>query len=248
MNQAIIIIGGYNSLWPLYLKMARDLEDLTSLQAVAVPLMPWHWWASRRRADATELLQKLDETVTWARRRFQADRFILVGHSAGGLLARLYLYEGPVWGHTYCGVEHVSTVCTLGSPHCSESGKNLGWFLSDEANRLVPGTPFAAGTSCAAGIGHAGKVHYHAVAGRYIQGHQKGSLKERRAFQFYRFFAGQGDAWGDGLVPVQCARLDGAKTTVMEGVAHSRKLGRDWYGGSKAIIRGWWPRGDANAQ
>lgn len=242
MKQAIIIIGGYSSLWPFYLKMARDLEDLTSLQAVAVPLMPWHWWASRRAEDATGLLQKLDETVTWARRRFRADRFILVGHSAGGLLARLYLHEGPVWEHTYGGVEHVSTVFTLGSPHCSDAGENIGWFLSDEANRLVPGTPYAGG------IGHAGRVRYRAVAGRYMQGRQKGSPKERRAFQFYRFFAGQGDAWGDGLVPVQCARLNGAETIVMEGVAHSRRFGRDWYGGSKAIIRGWWPKGDTDAR
>lgn len=236
MKQAIIIIGGYNSLWPFYLKMARDLEDLTSLQAVAVPLMPWHWWASRRAEDATDLLHQLDETVAWARRRFQADRFILVGHSAGGLLARLYLHEGPVWGHVYGGVEHVSTAFTLGSPHCSKTGQNTGWFLSDEANRLVPGTPYA------------GRIRYQAVAGRYMQGRQKGNHKERRAFRFYRFFAGQGDAWGDGIVPVQCARLEGAETLVMEGVAHSRKLGRDWYGGSKAIIRGWWPKGDTDAR
>src|SRR5512136_2055524 len=126
MKEAIVLIGGYNSLWPGYLKMARDLEDVTravsppGLQVIGVPVMPWHWWEARRTKDGTQILQKLQETVTWARRRLQADRLVLVGHSAGGVLARLYLYEGTVWGHAYAGVEQVTTLITLGSPHCSD--------------------------------------------------------------------------------------------------------------------------------
>ena len=58
MKQAIIVVGGYNSLWPAYLKMARDLEDLTGLQAIGVPLWPWHWWAAGQAQDASNILQK----------------------------------------------------------------------------------------------------------------------------------------------------------------------------------------------
>lgn len=235
MNQAIIIIGGYNSLWPAYLRMARDLEDITGLQAIGVPLMPWHWLATRRQQEATNILQKLEETVDWARRRFRADRFVLVGHSAGGIAARLYLCEQPVWGKRYAGVEHVTDVIGLGTPHCDDKGTDTGWFLSDEANRLVPGSPYA------------GRVHYRAVAGRSIQGRQQGNYRERRAFRTYQYFAGQGTAWGDGIVPVECAALHGAEELILEGVAHSRKLGRAWYGGSKDIIRRWWPQGVGHA-
>lgn len=229
MKQSLIIIGGYNSLWPSYLRMARDLEDLTGLQAIGVPFMPWHWWVASRDNSASNMLQKLQETVHWARRRFQAKQFILVGHSAGGVIARLYLHDGPVWGHTYAGADHVQTLITLGSPHCSDRGTNTGWFLTDEANRLVPGTPYA------------GRVRYCSVIGHYLQGSETGSYRERRAFGTYHFFAGQGDVWGDGLVPIQCAHLNGAETQLLEGVAHSRKLSRDWYAGSKAIVRRWWP-------
>jgi pimeloyl-ACP methyl ester carboxylesterase len=235
MKEAIVLIGGHNSLWPVYLKTARDLEDVSGLPAIGVPLMPWDWWTARQASDASHLLRKLEETVVWARRKLLADRFILVGHSAGGVIARLYLSEQAVWGQVYAGVQHVTALITLGSPHCSDRGTATGWYLTDEANRLVPGTPYA------------DRVRYRAVAGQYLQGHQDGNYLEQRAFRTYRFFAGQGDLWGDGTVPVPSARLEGAETVVLEGIAHSRKFARDWYGGSAAVIRRWWPEraGDA---
>jgi pimeloyl-ACP methyl ester carboxylesterase len=236
MKEAIIIIGGYNSLWPTYLKTARDLEDVAGLQAIGVPLMPWDWWAARQAGNASNLLRKLEETVAWARRRFQAERFILVGHSAGGVLARLYLSEQEVWGRVYAGVQHVTALITLGSPHCSDRDTGTGWYPADEANRLAPGTPYA------------DRVRYRAVAGRYLQGRRDGSYKERRAFRTYSFFAGQGATWGDGLVPVSSARLDGAETVILERVAHSGKVARDWYGSSAAIVRRWWPEGLGDAR
>jgi pimeloyl-ACP methyl ester carboxylesterase len=241
MKEAIVLIGGYNSFWPGYLKMARDLEDVTravsppGLQVIGVPLMPWYWWHARRTLDGTQILQKVQETVAWARRRLQADRVVLVGHSAGGVIARLYLHEGPVWGQVYAGVEQVTTVITLGSPHCGDRPEGIGWLLTDEANRLVPGTPYA------------GRVRTLAVAGRYLQGQLNGDYPARRAYNAYRYFAGQGDVWGDGAVPVQSAHLEGAEALTLEGVAHSGKYGRSWSGASKAVILRWWPQGEADA-
>lgn len=229
MNRAIIIIGGYNSLWPAYLKMARDLEDVAGLRAVGVPLMPWHWWIAGRNQDATNVLTKLSETVLWARRRHGFDRFILVGHSAGGVVGRLYLSEQRVWGQIYAGVEHVDALITLGSPHCPNRGSTTGWFLADEANRLSPGPEYS------------GSVHYATIAGRYLRGCGTGNYRERRAFRSYRFFVGQGDVWGDGIVPISSAGLAQSMIQVLDGVAHSRKLDANWYGGSKEAIIRWWP-------
>lgn len=230
MKQAIVIIGGYNALWTAYLGMARHIEEISGLPAVGVPLAPWHWLKLRRTEDATHMLQKVCETVQWARRRLQADRFVLVGHSAGGLLGRLYLHEGLVWGQRYAGAEHVDMLITLGSPHCADKGTRTGWQLADEANRLVPGTPYA------------GTVRYLAVAGRAVQGHPHGSYVQRRAFRGYQYFSPWVDAWGDGIVPLSSARLNGAETVVLDGVSHSRRYGRDWYGASRTIVHRWWPR------
>lgn len=229
MRQAIVIIGGYNALWTGYLGMARHLEDISGLPAVGVPLAPWDWLMLRRSEDATHMLAKVHETVKWARRRLAADTFVIVGHSAGGLLGRLYLHEGPVWGQTYAGVHHVEMLITLGSPHCSDKGTRTGWHLADDANRLVPGTPYA------------DTVRYLAVIGRAVQAHPYGTRPQRRAFHGYQIFSPWRDEWGDGIIPLSSAHLDGAETIVLDGVAHSRKYGRDWYGASKPIIGRWWP-------
>ncbi len=235
MRQAIIIVGGYNSLWPTYLRLARALEDLSGLQAVAVPLMPWHWWLAERDRNATNILQKLEGTVHWARHRLQARSFVLVGHSAGGLIARLYLHDQPVWGKVYAGVRCVTEVVTLGCPHCSvpeldgpqQSGMN--WYLVDAANRLVPG-PF-----------YTDQIRHYSVTGRYVRGDERGRFRERQAHRLYRLMGGgSGDVWGDGVVPVQCQQLVGAQTLLLESVCHSPRIGRDWYGGSKAIVWKWW--------
>ena len=237
MKQAIIVIGGYNSIWPAYLSLARDLEAISHLQAVAVPLLPWHWWTATRAGDATRILRRLGETIGWARRRLQATRFTLVGHSAGGLIARLYLCEDHVWGHAYAGVEHVSSVVTLGSPHCchrllepaTEPASN--WFLIDEANRRMPGATYS------------DRVRYLTIAGRYVQGIEAGTHAERRAHRYYDRMSNQDtSAWGDGIVPVHCAQLDGAPALILDGVAHSARFGRPWYGSSKTVIQRWWPR------
>ena len=230
MKQAIIIIGGYNALWTAYLGMARHLEDVSGLPAVGVPLAPWHWFKLNRTENGSHMLHKVRETVDWARRRLRAERFVLVGHSAGGLLGRLYLHDGPVWGERYAGVEHVDMLITLGSPHCPDKGTRTGWHLTDEANRLVPGVPYA------------DRVRYVTVIGRAVEAHPLGNHEQRRAFHGYQYFSPWNDAWGDGIIPLSSAQLDGAQTVVLDGVTHSRRYGRDWYGASREIVRRWWPK------
>jgi len=229
MKRAIVIIGGYNSLWTGYLGMARHLEDVSGLPSVGVPLTPWDWFLLGRRQDATHMLNKVRDTFHWAQRRLDADRLVLVGHSAGGVLGRLYLHREPVWGETYAGADHVDMLITLGSPHCPDRGTRTGWHLTEAANKLVPGTPYA------------GTVRYRAVIGRSVRGHPLGDRAQRRAFSAYKYFSPWVDEWGDGVVPLSSAHLDGAETIVLQGVSHSRKYGRDWYGASREIVQRWWP-------
>ena len=232
MNQTIVLIGGYNSWWGTYLKPARDLRDLTGLPAVGVRLWPWHWWSANRRQDATRMLARVAKTVADARHKYGAGRVILVGHSAGGLLARLYVSDQPVWGQTYAGLEHVSAIITLGTPHSTLPSSGNGWYLTDTANRLAPAATYAP------------RISYRSVAGRLMKGDRHGTRLQRRAYRAYQYFAGRGDVWGDGVVPVANAQLEGAQQVILDGIAHGRRTNADWYAGSRDILRRWWPSGD----
>lgn len=230
MDRLIVIIGGFNSSWPLYLAPAQHLEMATGYRAVAVPILPWHWWAAGRREDASSLLHKLDRTVEWARRRYGVERCILVGHSAGGLLTRLYVADGTVWDQPQRRADRVEAIYTLGSPHCEQQGTHTNWYLNSLANQVAPGAP------------HCDTIAYRAVAGSAVQGRLNGSSRERWAYRTYNAFAGQGDLWGDGTVPVGCAHLRGAENITLEGVGHSLRFGYlgCWYLSSPDVIRRWW--------
>jgi pimeloyl-ACP methyl ester carboxylesterase len=223
------VIGGYGSPWPIYLGLAQRLRRVSGLPTACVRVMPWHWWAAQRAQRATNILDKLADAVGRRRDRTGAGRVILVGHSAGGLIARLYAVDEPVWGRSYEGRSLVSGIITLGTPHCSDRGTKTGWFLSSQANRLVSGRPANS------------QIPVQSVAGRAIRGRLDGTRKERRAHSAYRFFLGEGDVCGDGIVPVSSALLAGAEALILEGVVHSVKTGLSWYGSTIDLIQRWWP-------
>lgn len=83
------------------------------------------------------------------------------------------------------------------------------------------------------------RVRYTSVAGKLIQGNRQGSLRERHVYAFYEDIGGKGAAWGDGLIPVALALLDGAQQITLEGVSHFTGFGGPWYGTAEVIPR-WW--------
>jgi alpha-beta hydrolase superfamily lysophospholipase len=66
------------------------------------------------------LLAGLDRAVQQAARSEPDVKITLVGCSAGGALARLYLYPDPFLGRAYQGLKRVNHLITLGSPHHSQ--------------------------------------------------------------------------------------------------------------------------------
>ena len=74
------------------------------------------------------ILQKLDQTVTSVLETTGAEQINLVGHSAGGWIARIYLGEKPYAVHradinrqnVWAAYPQVKTLITLGTPHTSQ--------------------------------------------------------------------------------------------------------------------------------
>jgi hypothetical protein len=60
----------------------------------------------------------------------------------------------------------------------------------------------------------------------------------RIAYNNYRALGGDGCAIGDGVIPLSCAHLDGARQVTLEGVLHSMSdVATQWYGSDEVVDR-----------
>ncbi|KAK9273193.1 hypothetical protein L1049_018000 [Liquidambar formosana] len=79
----------------------------------AAGLLDSNYWSGtlRPRPVLDWYLKRVDEAVREAKEVAQGGTLSLIGHSAGGWLARVYMEE--------FGVSHISLLLTLGTPHLS---------------------------------------------------------------------------------------------------------------------------------
>jgi pimeloyl-ACP methyl ester carboxylesterase len=208
--QPIVIFGGFLSSPGLYQGMREALTRLTGQPVSIVTAWSYDWIWSIAPTGWAFLLRKLERAVQDAIRHSTMGKITLVGHSAGGVMSRLFLGTEPFLGHPYNGLELVSQLITLGSPHYNQRG---GW-MRRRVEKQYPGA-------------------YYAPQIRY------GSLQQRWTYRSYQRLCGDGNVWGDGLVPVPSALLQGSQQIVLEGVSHFAAFGGKWYG-TEEIVRQWW--------
>ena len=160
---------------------------------------------------------------------------LVIGHSAGGLVARILTSQVPFKGLPLGGHRRIGAIVTLGTPHQTAErafvGGRVGQFAAAFADRAVPGATFAPG------------VGYVAVGSRAIVGGATGRARGRLADPFYQQLHPGPDGApieGDGLVPLDCTDLQGARRVVLEEILHGQLSFRPWYGSPEAIDV-WWP-------
>jgi hypothetical protein len=159
----------------------------------------------------------------------------VIGHSGGGIMARLLTVAEPFHGRTYGHADDIAAIVTLGTPHDVASarfaGRQIATVAARAANRLVPGATFAPRTA------------YVSVASRAIRARRTGSGRERVAERLYQGLLHDPtarDLEGDGVVPVRSAVLEGARHVILDDVVHGQGAGRPWYGADRGLD-GWWP-------
>lgn len=225
--QPTVIFGGFLSFTMLYWGMRDTLSSISRQPVWIVETRGHDWLPSITRAGWVYLLRKLHRTVQQAIVDSATGKVTLVGHSAGGVLARLYLSPNPLLGNTFRGLAYVSHLITLGSPHQNRGGLTQGGRMSRWIERRHPGAFFAP------------QVKYTSVAGKLLRGNQDASRQERWAYRVYEEIGGEGTAWGDGLIPLESALLRGSHQIVLDGVGHFSGFGPLWYG-SREVIPLWW--------
>lgn len=171
-------------------------------------------------------------------------RIALIGHSAGGWIARVYLSDRAYAGRAYAGSRLVHSLVTLGTPHADADGP--AWEGVKWANRE------------AAPAG----VRALAVAGSGALADRSGGFTER-AYAFcgvdpsaHPELYPDGVLDGDGVTPTASALAwNGAKQLLLPGstthfpdypalfapeLAAARRDGLPWYGSDAALDR-WAP-------
>lgn len=220
-----VILPGYLAGAGEYQGMEQELRQL-GIPAMVVPLQKRDWFSSVGGRSVSPILLYLDRTVRQAQKIFESDRVNLVGHSAGGWISRIYLGEKPYQvhpkdrGQERCWQAHtfVHTLVTLGTPHTSLepwTRRNL-----DFVNNHYPGAFYS-------------QVRYVCVAGKALCGVPR--WQNWLAHSSYQITCGRGDAWGDGITPIEAAHLEGAENLIMEGLYHSPRPGKLWYGSPEPL-------------
>lgn len=222
----VVVVGGY-VVWPgSYRGLAQVLKEVSGSEVYVVPITPFDWALGRIRGYG-QLVFEVASTVDRALLESGSDRAVLVGHSIGGILARIYIGGDPPYGgRRYSGHRRVSHLITLGTPHVVPDGGPHDRIA--EVNELFPDA-----LHTRAGI------RYLCVAGAAADGTSSRKVRKR-----YERFGDDGQVEGDGKVPVQSALLPGAEALVLDDVYHSRWYGQPgsrWYGSGRETVERWWP-------
>ncbi len=163
-------------------------------------------------------------------------KIALVGHSAGGLISRIYCSNREYGGKRYAGPDLVHSVVTLGTPHADAPGpafESVRWCNQDTPDDTT--------------------IRTLAVGGTGFLGNEWGSLTQSS----YAFCGVSELDDGDGITPIQSSLAwKGAKPLQVDGVTHfcwsevagsrivapeltkDHEEGRPWYG-SKGVIEQW---------
>src|SRR5919202_5955419 len=192
----VVLVGGHMT-WPMsYRGLAQILVNISGSEVHVVPITPFDWALGRVRGYG-QLVFEVASTVDKALLESSSDKAVLVGHSAGGILARAYIGGDPPYGgRRQSGHRRVSHLITLGTPHNVPSEGGLAPIA--EVNELFPSTLHAS-------------IRYLCVAGAAVDGSSYRSARRRYA----RFAGGDGRLKGDGKVPVGSALLSGAESIVL---------------------------------
>lgn len=187
----------------------------------AAALTDINWWKGclKPRPAVDWYLARVDAAVNSVKDEIGDAPITLLSHSAGGWLGRVYMLG--------FGTRGIDRFISIGSPHSPppagviDQTRGILTFCSEEC----PGAYHA-------------EVKYITIASRYVKGAELSSSdgwKAKFAGAGYQVVCGETEVWGDFIVPVPSAHLEGAINVDLDGAFHS-PLGAKlpflgpWYG------------------
>jgi hypothetical protein len=238
IRPTVLVLGGFLTAPPMYRPFVERLLDRGAAGVVVSSVWTPDWLIAARRGSAAITTRSARALVAASRLSAEvsaAAPLLVVGHSAGGLIARLLTAPEPFPGRRFGAASRIGAIVTLGTPHALSAGEGVGRRL----NEIVAGVAEAA----VPGAFYSPEIGYVSVASCAIRGDLAGTGRERIAYLLYRSILGRAavpGTLGDGLVPVEAAMLVGARHLVLDGAVHGQGGGGPWYGTDPAMDV-WWP-------
>lgn len=234
----VLILGGFLTAPPLYGPLVRRLLERGAADVVVANVWTPDWLLASPRGLGP-ILTRSGRALLAANARSdavaQGAPVLVIGHSAGGISARIMTSPVPFAGRPQRAAGRIGAIVTLGTPHISALDPNPAMRSGTEAaafaNREVPGP------ACAPQTG------YLSVASTVAWGRRHGTPGERRAWALYRMLLGPDtpdELPGDGLVPLAGALLPDAPSLVYPDAWHGQFPGKEWFG-SERFVEDWWP-------
>jgi hypothetical protein len=234
----VLILGGFMTSPPMYARMIRRLRDRGVAGVVVADVWTPDWMLAGVRGTGPLTTRSARAVLDASRLSGQVSGgapLLVVGHSAGGVTARLLTAEEPFPGRRFGGAGRFGAIVSLGTPHNLAGGEGIGERMQEMAasiaDRLVPGAFFDP------------RISYVAVGSRAVRGDPDGTGKERIAHLLYRSVIGKAavaGTVGDGIVPLESALLAGARQVILDEALHSPGGSGPWYGTDEELDE-WWP-------
>jgi pimeloyl-ACP methyl ester carboxylesterase len=238
IRPTVLVLGGFLTAPPMYARFVERLRACGAAGVVIASVWTPDWLISSARgpgAIATRSGKALLEAGRLAAQVSDGAPVLVVGHSAGGLIARLLTAVEPLPGKRFGAAQRIGAIATLGTPHVMSQGEGIGKHLNTTMSAIAE--------EAAPGAFHSPKIGYVAVASRAVRGDPSGTGRERVAYLLYRSVLGRATVpgvEGDGLVPVVSAMLSGARQVVVDDAVHGPSAGAPWYGTDRPMDV-WWP-------
>lgn len=215
-------------------------QRLLDRGAAGVDLAPVHVhdWMWAGVAGFGRLQRRVAAAIRQAHARAEGAPIMVVGHSGGGVLARVAMSDAPYRGHAEHVADLVGCLVTLGTPHhlhhmdtrWRHQGVQLSEFLAEQSPgaRHAPRTAYLTVGSDAVRPGPADES-----TGR------RNPMRVGRDWFFQSLVGTPRPNGSDGVVSVDVVHLDGAHQVTYHDVLHG-VVGTPWYGDAHVVDR-WWP-------
>jgi hypothetical protein len=230
-NPHVLIVGGFLTVPANYWPMRRRLLSRGATSVAIASIWPVDWALSS--VLGLGLVMRRARTAIYRAYHAAGDSPLLViGHSGGGIAARLAMSAQPFHGERGGAAEAVGCLVTLGTPHglarLANRYHHAGHAATAFLDQSSPGAFFAPRTA------------YMSVGADYPSAPFTGPIGFAARHAFDIVVGDHSTADGDGIVPLQAVHLDGAEQLTFTDTRHGM-IGGNWYGADSILDR-WWPR------